>query len=218
MGNSLLKEGWSNLECHNFDISTTELTIGIDLIEDKYWDNEGCLDEEELSFLCNKYRPWCISPTPIVLQQVRSWMKQNWDRKTRQKGRCFVSLLIDRRLKVKLGTQRTLWRVNWAESCIVPTCVTVADSPFGNLTTQWEIEVIEVNMETEQTIWFEAPVSITQTWLSKAILFMTLAKKNWMLGIKHIMRQNVNTWQRCNGLRIKRNIVSHSNWILRFLR
>ena len=89
-----------------------------------------------------------------------------------------MSLLTDRRLKVKLRTQRTLWRVNWVESCTVPTCVTVADSPFGNFTTQWEIEVIEVNMETGQTIWFEALVLITQTWLSKAILFMTLAKKN----------------------------------------
>ena len=67
MADILLKEEWPSLEYHNFDISTTELAVEIDLMWDKHWDNEGCLDEEELNFLCNKYRPWCISPTPIIL-------------------------------------------------------------------------------------------------------------------------------------------------------
>ena len=35
---------------------------------------------------CNRYKPSFSCPTPIVLQQVKSWMKQKVERKIRQQG------------------------------------------------------------------------------------------------------------------------------------
>ena len=88
---------------------------------------------------CNKYKPSCNWPIPIILQQVRSCMKQNLDRKTTHKGCDLVNALKDKRLKVKKGTQRTFVRVIYYESCIVPMWVTTIASPLGNSTIVCEI-------------------------------------------------------------------------------
>ena len=90
---------------------------------------------------CNKYKPSCILPIPIMLQHIRSCKKQNCDRKTRHIGWDLVKALTDRRLNVKVGTQRTLVRVMWDESWMVPMCVTMAASPLGNSTIVCEISV-----------------------------------------------------------------------------
>lgn len=184
-------------------MSRTELTAELKgLSWDKHSVKEGGnLDFPNVVFLCNRYSPWCISTTPIVLQQVRSWIRQNWDKKTRQKGSWCVILFTDKRLKEKLGTQRTFSRVKWAESCIVPMCVTLTVSPLSNSTTHCVIDVILVNMETEHTMQSDAPVSMTQTLLSKAVLFMTLAEKieclelNISWGRMSIPAKGVEAWE-----------------------
>ena len=90
---------------------------------------------------CNKYKPSCNWPIPIVLQLVRSYIKQNLDRKIRQKGCDLVKALTDKRLKVNEGTQRTFVRVMWDESCMVPMWVTTVASLLGNSTIMCEISV-----------------------------------------------------------------------------
>ena len=111
---------------------------------------------------CNRYKPSFACPIPIVLQQVRSWIKQKVDRKIRQQGWDLVMVLTKRRLKVKEGTHKTLWIVSEEERLTVPICVTEAVSPLGNSTIDWAIAVIEDKRFIEQTMWSVAPVSITQ--------------------------------------------------------
>ena len=50
---------------------------------------------------CSKYKPSNIWPTPIVLQLVRSCIKQQVERKTRQRGCVLVMELTAKRLKEK---------------------------------------------------------------------------------------------------------------------
>ena len=57
--------------------------------------------------VCNRYKLSCNSPTPIILQQVRSYMKHKFERKTRQHDRVLVNLLTNIKLKVKEGTHST---------------------------------------------------------------------------------------------------------------
>ena len=61
-------------------------------------------------------------------------MKQYCERKIQQQEGCWVSLLIEIRLKEKVGMQSTFSRVKVGDSCIVPMCVTLAISPLGSLT------------------------------------------------------------------------------------
>ena len=95
------------------------------LLVERWSDREGGV--LELLFY-SKYRPCWTSPTPIVLQQERSWMKQDWDKNTRQKGKLWVSWLADTRLKEKEGTQRTCLRISELDSLTVPMWVTWVDS------------------------------------------------------------------------------------------
>ena len=77
---------------------------------------------------CSKYRPSNIFPTPIMLELVRSCIKQKVDRNSRQKSWSLVITLIDKRLKEKDSTQRTFVRVMWEESLTRPICVTIVAS------------------------------------------------------------------------------------------
>ena len=110
----------------------------------------------------NKYKPSVTCPTPIVLQEVRSWTKQKVERKTRQQGWDLVMVLTERRLKVNDGTHKTLWRVEEEDRVMVPICVTKAVSPLGSSTIDWVTTVIEDKRFTIQTMWSIALVSITQ--------------------------------------------------------
>ena len=84
----------------------------------------------------SKYNPSWTSPTPIVLQHIRSYIKQKFDKKTRQQEQDLVSWLTKKRLKEKEGTQRTLWRIGVDERVIEPMWVTITVSPLGRATTQ----------------------------------------------------------------------------------
>ena len=86
-------------------------------------------------------------------------MRQNCERKIQQQDEVWVSLLIEIKLKEKLGMQNTFSKSNVRETCIVPTCVMLAISPLGNLIEIWTMEVIEVKNWTECTIWYVAPLS-----------------------------------------------------------
>lgn len=94
--------------------------------------------------LCNKYKPSCATPIPIVFQVVRCYRIQKEDRRTRQDGWDWVRVLTDRRLNVKEGTQSTLTWVRLEDKVTVPTCVTWAVFPLGNSTIAWVIVVIVV--------------------------------------------------------------------------
>ena len=71
-------------------------------------------------------------------------MRQNCERKIQQQGEDWVSLLMEIKLKEKLGMQSTFSNNKVGETCTVPTCVTIVISPLGNLTKIWTMEVIEV--------------------------------------------------------------------------
>ena len=77
-----------------------------------------------------------------------------------------MSVLIDDKLKLNKGTQRTLVRVSEEERTTVPMWVTWADSLLGNWTKDYVVAVIEVNRSTEQAKWSVAPISNTQVHLS----------------------------------------------------
>ena len=86
-------------------------------------------------------------------------MRQNCERKIQQEDEDWVSLLIEIKLKEKLGLQSTLSKNNVGETCTVPTCVTLAIEPLGNLIEIWTMEVIEVKSWIEWTIWSVSPLS-----------------------------------------------------------
>ena len=108
-------------------------------------------------------------------------MKQKVDKSTRQIGWNLVKELTKKRLKVKEGTHRTLWRVRKDDKITIPMCVTEAISPLGSWTIDWVIAVIVVKSWTEHTIWSVAPVSITQVLESYALLLTTWAEKTGCL-------------------------------------
>lgn len=63
-----------------------------------------------------------------------------------------MTLLTERRLKVKAGTQRTFLRIRVSVSCKVPIWLTGTSIPFANFTT-YEIAVGgDENKEGEQII------------------------------------------------------------------
>ena len=76
-------------------------------------------------------------------------MKQNCERKMQQQEGCWVSLLMEIRLKEKLGMQSTLPRTKVEDSCTVPICVTLAMSPLGGLIEICTAEVMEVKKAKE---------------------------------------------------------------------
>ena len=51
-----------------------------------------------------------------------------------QQEGCWVNLLMEIRLKEKLGMQSILSRIKVEDSCTMPICVTLALSPLGSLT------------------------------------------------------------------------------------
>ena len=83
---------------------------------------------------CKMYTPPSFLPNPIILQSYKSWMKQKLERKRQHQWIFWVSLLMETRLKEKVGTQRTLSNVNVELSLPVPIWVTCTMSPLGNLT------------------------------------------------------------------------------------
>ena len=75
----------------------------------------------------------------------------------------WVSLLMEIKLKEKVGLQRTLSNSKMGETWTVPLCETLAMSPLGNLTEMWTIEVMEVKNWMEWIIWSVAPLSKIQS-------------------------------------------------------
>lgn len=71
-----------------------------------------------------------------------------------------ATLLAEIRLNLKLGTTSTSVKVNVSDSFTVPTCVTYALSPLGNLTEALILLVMVVNRLMEQVMCSEAPVSM----------------------------------------------------------
>ena len=168
---SLASEGCPNLRCHKEESTTTLLITGdcdlfrTDLkteLKRDWKDEPELIGEVQASegFCCNNYNPSWTSPTPIILQQIRSCIKQRFAKKIRQQEEDCVSWLTDKRLKEKEGTQRTLWRTKVAEREIEPIWDTIAVSLFGSSTLVL-MAVKLVNKWTECTIWSVAPVSIT---------------------------------------------------------
>ena len=89
-------------------------------------------------------------------------MKQNWERNTRQYDNFWVSLLIDKILNEKEGTQRTLSRTRVVESLTMPMWVTWALSPLGSSTTHWVKLLMVESKLTGHIIWSVAVVSRTE--------------------------------------------------------
>ena len=121
---SVAFEGWPNLRCYieegttlllsTWDWGWLKTDLKIELKID--WKDPRTLEligrVQASKGLCHsKYNPSWTSPTPIVLQHIRSCIKQKFDKKTRQQEQDLVSWLTDKRLKEKEGTQRTLWRI-----------------------------------------------------------------------------------------------------------
>ena len=104
----LLKDGWPNLKCHKIGMSlveTKEEKVDLkDLWMERWSDKEGVVLEV---LFCSKYKLLWTSPTPIVFQHERSWIKQYWNKNTRHKGNLLVSWPTDKRLNENKGTQRT---------------------------------------------------------------------------------------------------------------
>ena len=116
---SLEWDGCPNLLCHKADEEMEETA-------------EAKTDAEDLqSESCNRNRPLCALPRPIVLHWARSWIKQQSPRKMRQQQSDLVSLLTKIKLNVKEGTHKTLGKIKVEEICTVPIYVTKACSPFG---------------------------------------------------------------------------------------
>ena len=90
-------------------------------------------------------------------------MKQYCERKIQKQEGCWVSLLMEIKLKEKLGMQSTLSRTKVDDSCTIPICVTLAMSPLGSLTEICTTEVIEVKNAKEWIIWSMAPLSRIQS-------------------------------------------------------
>ena len=76
-------------------------------------------------------------------------MKQYCERKMQQQEGCWVSLLMEIRLKEKLGMQSILSRIKVEDSCTMPIYVTLAMSPLGSLTEICTTEVMEVKKAKE---------------------------------------------------------------------
>ena len=104
-------------------------------------------------------------------------MKQKVDKSTRQFSWNLVKELTKKRLKVKEGTYRTLWRVREEDKITVPMCVTEAISPLGSWTMDWVIAITVVKRWTKHTRWSMAPMSMTQVLESYALLLTTCAEK-----------------------------------------
>ena len=81
------------------------------------------------------------------------------------------------RLKLKDGTQRTLCSIRCSDIFTMPTWVTEATSLLGKLTKVFRVAMIMVKHAIECTIWFVAPVSMTQLVAWKTSLLTTLAEK-----------------------------------------
>ena len=71
-------------------------------------------------------------------------MKQKVDKSTRQFGWNLVKELTEKKLKVKEGTHRTLWKVREDDKITIPMCVTEVVSPLGSWTMDWLITVTMV--------------------------------------------------------------------------
>ena len=161
---SLLADGWPNLQCHRLVVSTEdilqELRAVIDGKEDESLERASEIHDGKLSgkLLCNVYTPPWFLPNPIIFQSCKSWMKQYCERKMQQQEGCWVSLLMEIRLKEKLGMQSTLWRIKVEDNYTVPMCVTLAISPLGSLIEICTTEVIEVKNAKEWIIWSVAPL------------------------------------------------------------
>ena len=110
---SILADGWPNLQCHRLLVSTKgtlqelrAVTVGK---EDESLERASETHGGKLSgkMLCNVYSPPWFLPNPIIFQSCKSWMKQYCERKMQQQEGCWVSLLMEIRLKEKLGMQST---------------------------------------------------------------------------------------------------------------
>ena len=73
----------------------------------------------------------------------KPWIKQRASKKIKQQERFLVNWLTKIRLKEKVGTQSTLCKVRVDVNYTIPTCVTIALSPFGRLKVRFTTEVME---------------------------------------------------------------------------
>ena len=73
-------------------------------------------------------------------------------KKMQQKEGDWVSLLMETRLKEKVGIQSTFSKIRVEDNWTVPMWVTLATSPFGNLTEIWITYVIDVKNLSNWTI------------------------------------------------------------------
>ena len=80
--------------------------------------------------------------------------------------------------------------MTFSEILTVPTCVTKAASLLGKLTKVFTVAITVVKHDKECTMWYVAPVSITQFELLKAFLSTILVEKTecFKLGRKGILK------------------------------
>ena len=82
--------------------------------------NTEFIGKTETGFCSKWYKPPASLPTPIVLQLVRCWTKQNFDKKMIQHCRVLINLLTDIKLNEKEGMQSTLVKTKVSEILMVP--------------------------------------------------------------------------------------------------
>lgn len=93
---------------------------------------------------------------------ARSWNIQKSGKKMTAQFHDLVSLLINKRLKVNAGTQRTSLKCKVVERSTIPTWITGAEVPFGKWTGLFrELELSLEKDWVEKVIWSDALVSIT---------------------------------------------------------
>lgn len=149
----LFREWWPNLTCQRSKekLFIVEFTTEV-LLE---------LAAEFILDGWKKYNPATCLATPIVFQECWSCMKQKSARKTKQ-HEFSISFLTNMRLKEKEGTYKALSRINDSDNFTVPRCVTGTQTPLGNFTEVFAIEMVVVKCERELTIWSLAALSTIQ--------------------------------------------------------
>ena len=117
-------------------------------------------------------------------------MRQYCERKIQEEDGFWVSLLIEIILKEKLGMQNTFSKTKVGDTWTVPTCVTLAISPLGNLIEIWTVEVMEVKNWVEWTMWSVAPLSRIQSMEVMWVVTTFEQKTEYSKGVDQIPKNS----------------------------
>ena len=128
---------------------------------------------------------------------MRSWKTQKSERNMTARLKSLVSLLTDKRLQVKSGTQRKLFRVIFLERETFPVWVTGNSEPSRICTgLQGVLLAIECNKAADGVIWSDAPLSTIQEGDLEACLPARIAR----LGVESPYKR-WSSWPYCSLVR-----------------